>query len=158
MLLQSYRIYPIIVESILCEQCSGKSKNFHFNGLLLSKVCNVWATKIWGVVSWKKTYEKKMKNFFFQKIFLFRALSWKTTCEKKMKNFFFSKDIPIPWVYYLLLQRFLYLLATKVKLRWEIIFCNRQILNEIALILKTDVSTCGAEKRGIKKLLNSKRI
>ena len=29
---------------------SGKSEKFHFDKLLLQKVCNVWAKKIWGTV------------------------------------------------------------------------------------------------------------
>ena len=33
-----------------------KSENLHFDGLLLPKVCNVWAKKLRGVVSWKTTY------------------------------------------------------------------------------------------------------
>ena len=33
-----------------------KSENLHFDGLLLSKVCNVWAKKLRGVVSWKMTH------------------------------------------------------------------------------------------------------
>ena len=32
--------------SILAVESSGKSENFHFNGLLLSKACSLWAKKI----------------------------------------------------------------------------------------------------------------
>ena len=128
-----------------------------------------------------------LMGYFCQRYVMFELQKYEELCREKVlwktdEKLFFSKDIPIPCVvvkndlwkkdeklfffkrysysvsYYLLLQRFLYLLAIKVKLRWEIIFCNRQILNETALFLKTDVSTWGAEKRGIRKLLNSKRI
>ena len=32
--------------SILAVESSGKSENFHFNGLLLSKACSLWAKKL----------------------------------------------------------------------------------------------------------------
>ena len=38
---------------------SGNSENVHFDGLLLSKVCNVWTRMYRGFVSWKITYDFK---------------------------------------------------------------------------------------------------
>ena len=35
------------------DSSSGKSENLHFDGLVLSKVYNVWTKKYIGVVLWK---------------------------------------------------------------------------------------------------------
>ena len=43
---------------------SEKSENLHFDGIFLSKVCDVWAKIIWRVVSWKMTYGFKNDKEF----------------------------------------------------------------------------------------------
>ena len=46
----TWRIWWILTRAV------ESLENLHFDGLLLSKVCNVWTKKYIGAVLWKMTY------------------------------------------------------------------------------------------------------
>ena len=59
----------------------GKSEYLHFDGLVLSKICNVSSRIYRGVLFWKITYSFKNNT---RNLFSFRTSRWKLNINRKI--------------------------------------------------------------------------